>query len=1301
MRAHPFSGSTRLPRLGAVLLAALLAAPAVAIVVPAVASAQLPAAANVVVVRVGDGSAALSGTAAPVFLDEIGPDGTPVRSTPLPTTANGADQPLTMSGSATSEGALALSGDGRYLTLTGYGAAPGTAAVAGTSSATVPRVVARVDAAGAVDTTTALADAASGSSARTAVSDDGSRFWFGGGAGGVRFAPLGATTSTQLAAAPTNVRTLGIADGQLHLGSGSAPFVGVSRVGTGLPTTAGQTVSLFAAGSSPYAFQFLDRSTAVPGVDSLYVADDSSAGGLLKFSFDGTTWTALGVFRPAGAAARGVTGRVEVDGSAGLVATTSTGQVVRVADTAAFDVPIAATGALLAAAPPNTAYRGIAFAPQGATPAPTPTPAPPTPTPGPPTPTPVPTPTPPACTTTAATVGSVQGTGDISPVAGQTVTVRGTVVADYEGPQPALRGFYLQDAGDGDPATSDGIFVFQNTTDAVTNGAVVQVTGPASEFQGQTQIAPPAGGVQLCGTQGTVVPADITLPRASATDLEPFEGMLVRLAQTATVTESFQLGRFGQVVLSSGGKLYQPTSLFPASNQAAVQAQQVANNLNRLILDDATQAQNPDPIVFGRVGQPLSAGNTLRGGDTVTGAVGVLTYTWAGNAASGNAYRLRPVGALGGTAVFEPVNPRPTAPPAVGDGGLRVANANLLNFFNTFSGCTFGVGGAAADCRGAGDAVEYERQLAKEVDSITFLDADVVGIQEVENDGYGPGSATQALTDALNAKDGAGAWAFVDPDAATGVLNVAGDDAIKAGLLYRTAAVTPVPGATFVDQAGDLFERRPVAQTFATTAGGRVTVVANHFKSKGCGTGAPADLDQGDGQGCFNARRTAQAAELARWLDEDVVPAADDPDVLIVGDLNSYAGEDPIAVLEAAGYVNLPRVFGGAAAYSYVFDGQWGYLDHALASPSLRAQVTGAGDAHHNADEPTVLDYNTDFKSPAQIAALYAPDRFRTSDHDPVLVGIELVPDTNDAPVLAPVPAQAVRWGNVLTVGVSASDADGDLLTYSLVDAPAGATIDPATGVVTFAPSSSQVGALTLTAAVSDGELTVTTPVAVTVEKRPTRLVYSGAATGQFSDPATVAATLTDDGGQALQGQPIDGASVAFTIGTQTATAQTATTPTGAAGIAQASITPAHPAGSSAVASTFAGDGRYLAAGDSDAFTITAENATLAYTGPRASISINRPVPLSGSVTEAADGTLGDRAAATQLRFTVRRWGGTAVVATCTASVTWTGPASGSGTCGVALGVIGAYRVTVELVGNGYYTAPPAQSPTLILIRVP
>jgi len=238
-------------------------------------------------------------------------------------------------------------------------------------------------------------------------------------------------------------------------------------------------------------------------------------------------------------------------------------------------------------------------------------------------------------------------------------------------------------------------------------------------------------------------------------------------------------------------------------------------------------------------------------------------------------------------------------------------------------------------------------------------------------------------------------------------------------------------GATFTDRvqenAADLFERHPVAQTFLVRRNGaKVTVVANHFKSKGSCPTDPAspDADRGDGQGCWNARRTAQATELARWLAIDVVPVAGTPDVLVLGDLNAYAGEDPVAALELAGFVNLPRRFGGDEAYSYVFDGQWGYLDHMLASASLAPRATGAADVHINADEASVLDYNTNFKWVHQVAAgpasFYAPDRFRTSDHDPVLAGLRTVgPTTTSVASSAPDATYrgAVRWTATVTSG--------------------------------------------------------------------------------------------------------------------------------------------------------------------------------------------------------------------------------------------------------------------------------------------
>lgn len=609
----------------------------------------------------------------------------------------------------------------------------------------------------------------------------------------------------------------------------------------------------------------------------------------------------------------------------------------------------------------------------------------------------------PACSAPDTAIGAVQGQGSAAAVTGP-VTVQGVVVSDTEGPAPTLRGFSLQDAGDGDPLTSDAIFVFTSSVDSVALGHTVQVHGVAAEFQDQTQLAG-ALVIERCDAQPAPRPAAVELPVPAPVGgvpyLERYEGMLVRFPQTLTVTEHFQLGRFGQVVVSSGGRLPQPTQV--ATPGDAARAVQAANDLNRLIVDDPLQSQNPDPILFGRLGNPLSATNTLRGGDTVADLTGVLTYTWAGNAASGNAYRLRPVGALtpsgpGGPPSFAPTNPRPSGPPAVG-GKLKVASFNVLNYFLTLDDNTprCGPAGFAQECRGAESAAEFQRQRDKLLGALERLDGDVVGLIELENT---PGvDPLGDIVAGLNARVGTARYAAVD----TGVV---GTDTIRVGVLYDQTVVAPVGAfATLTSAVDPRFEdnrNRPVvAQTFRDLAtGGRLTIAVAHLKSKGASElGEPGsvcldidpandvpDCDRGDGQGYWNVSRTRAAQATATWLAADPTGSGD-ADIAIVGDLNAYAKEDPVTTLARAGYVDTVPTDPATGGYSFAFDGQWGSLDHALATPSLAAQVTGGGEFHINADEPSVLDYNTNFKSPGQLTQLYAPDEFRTADHDPLVVG--------------------------------------------------------------------------------------------------------------------------------------------------------------------------------------------------------------------------------------------------------------------------------------------------------------------------
>ncbi|MGB8860304.1 MAG: ExeM/NucH family extracellular endonuclease, partial [Ilumatobacteraceae bacterium] len=611
-------------------------------------------------------------------------------------------------------------------------------------------------------------------------------------------------------------------------------------------------------------------------------------------------------------------------------------------------------------------------------------------------PPPPPPPPPPACPAAPAMtpIGQVQGVAETSPCAGLTVAVEGVVVGDYEGPSPALRGFYVQeqdDQHDVDPATSEGIFVFNGNNNSVALGDVVVVTGSVSEFQGQTQLSATTSGITVLASGAVATPATVTMPFATAASLEAVEGMLVVFPQELTVSEHFQLGRFGEIVVSSGGRLLQPTAVAePGADAGALQA---VNNLNRLKVDDALQNQNPDPILLGRGGAPTTAANPLRGGDTITGLTGVMTYTWAGNGASPNAYRLRPIGDLsdsglvpgGVSPAFVTANARPSSAPAVG-GTVKISNFNVLNYFLSIDDNTIKCGptGHLQECRGAESSEELTRQRDKLLTAIGKIDADVIGLIELENT-----TGVEPLADivaGLNARAGATVWAYID----TGTI---GNDVIRVGIVYKAARVTPIGHWATIDSTVDprfdsSLNRPSLAQSFVDGTGEVATVVVNHLKSKGCTDAVGSQGDQLDGQGCWNPARAQAAAALVDWVAGHPTGVEDD-DFLLIGDLNSYAKEDPIDVFASAGFVDLAQQF-NPGSYSYVFDGQWGSLDYALASPSLVAQVTGANKYHINSDEPAVLDYNTNFKSAGQIASLYAPDEFRTSDHDPVVVGVRL-----------------------------------------------------------------------------------------------------------------------------------------------------------------------------------------------------------------------------------------------------------------------------------------------------------------------
>ncbi len=594
-------------------------------------------------------------------------------------------------------------------------------------------------------------------------------------------------------------------------------------------------------------------------------------------------------------------------------------------------------------------------------------------------------------------ISQVQGSGATVAIAGP-VTVEAIVTSLYER-DDLLSGFFLQEEDadrDGDPATSEGIFVYCSTAcpAGLAVGDRVTVVGVAGEFGGASQINASSGSVSI-RSSGNELPAaaTLTLPASGSTraegTFENLEGMIVTFPGELVVSEYYWLARYGELVLTHGSRPYQFTHRHAPS--AAGYAAFLADlATRRIILDDRNGDQNdaifgPQDEAYPYPSGGLSSTNRFRGGDSITGLGGVMHWAF-------DAWRIQPVPERFDYA-FTADNPRPTAPADLG-GRLKVAGFNVLNYFTTIDDGTPRCGpGGGVGCRGADSAAELGRQLDKIVAAMVAIDAHVFGVVELENNAS---ASLAGLVAGLNAAAGPGTYAYID----TGAI---GSDVIKVGLIYRPAWVTPAGPHAIIDSSvdatfSDTKNRPALIQTFEeVTTGERFTVAVNHLKSKGSSCEELGDPDLRDGQGNCNGIRTAAAAALARYLATDPT-ASEDPDVLIIGDLNAYAREDPIGALEVAGYTDLIRRFRGIEAYGYLFDGQLGYLDYALASPSLLRQVTGVTGWYINADEPPLFDYNDDVHDPGErdyerkSAALptYEANAFRSSDHDPVIVGLQL-----------------------------------------------------------------------------------------------------------------------------------------------------------------------------------------------------------------------------------------------------------------------------------------------------------------------
>jgi predicted extracellular nuclease len=666
-------------------------------------------------------------------------------------------------------------------------------------------------------------------------------------------------------------------------------------------------------------------------------------------------------------------------------------------------------------------------------------------------------------------ISQIQGSGAASGMVGQTVTIEAIVTGDFQNGDADgarnLGGFFVQEEAvdsDGNPLTSEGLFIFGGATD-VNPGDIVRITGVISEFNGLTELTPSSIQVVQAGAVAdlSTLTTDIALPG----NLEAYEGMMVRVPQTLVVTDQQDLERLGEVKLYAsegdglGGQIDEAADgrpyTFTQTNDPSVagfSAYNTAVASRTIIYDDGVNGtwqgiQSPN-------GGAYSTATAIQGGDSITNLEGVLDFGFG-------AFRIRSV--ENGQNTFADTNPADPTPPAVG-GTLTVASFNVLNFFVTLNDGSSTDNGQ--EPRGANTEAEFLRQVDKLVKTLITLDADVLALVELENDFSTPtdptfltggpavraqlylesGNAIGYLVEKLNLELGANVYSWVDPGP-----DHIGTDAIAVGFIYKNAVVGIADGTSVAVDFHSVNDRPTVAVTFEELASGaEFTAVANHFKSKGSGSGVNAD--QNDGQARSNFDRVQQAERLDAWLDTNPT-GTDDADYVLLGDFNAYYQEDPIDVLRGAGY----QIPFDQTTSSYVFDGLIGTLDYAFVNGSLASQVAGSAHWHINADEAPALDYNLSVdNAPAAYARppgwFDGATPYRTSDHDVTLIGLNLAPP-NVAPVAVADTASVSEDASV-TIDVLANDTDanvGDTKTLVSVSATAkGATVQIVAGKVVY-----------------------------------------------------------------------------------------------------------------------------------------------------------------------------------------------------------------------------------------------------------
>lgn len=602
-------------------------------------------------------------------------------------------------------------------------------------------------------------------------------------------------------------------------------------------------------------------------------------------------------------------------------------------------------------------------------------------------------------------IEQVQGTGDSSPLAGQKVSIRGIVTGAYS--TGGIRGFYLQSAGSGTQIADEGSSaVFVYSPDAVSKVSVgdhVEVTGTVSEYFGLTQVSASSASVTVLGEPAEAVkPLAIDIPQTDA-ERERFESMLIEPQGQWTIADNYSLNQFGEITLAQGESqilpgertLRQASDVFaPGSSQA--QSLEAENVRRSLVLDDGATLNflNSKPNKLVPLPYISAAHHVSVGTEATFVAPVIMDYRY-------DLWRLQPQGQVTGAedsdipVSFEQVGNE--GPEAVG-GNVSVGSFNVLNYFTTtgdqLEGCTYYTdregnpitvrGGC--DARGAANDENLERQQSKIVTALNKFDADVVVLEEIENSarfGLDRDAALATLVNELNAAAGTKRWSFVpSPDAVP-----ADEDVIRTAMIYQRAAVKTIGESIILDDAAFDNARDPMAQAFQRVGGNsktRFLAIANHFKSKGSNPAdGSANADQGDGAGAWNAARVEQAEALVKFADK-LKKTSNTSQVLLAGDFNSYSAEEPIQVLVQAGYVDLGAQ---ATSQSYLFSGRTGSLDHIMGTQEVAAKVTGQSIWSINATESVAYEYS---RHNYNVSELFTADQFRSSDHNPVVVGLQL-----------------------------------------------------------------------------------------------------------------------------------------------------------------------------------------------------------------------------------------------------------------------------------------------------------------------